>query len=169
MKLNKVFSLILIFITGFIFGQHNRYPFSKASKIELVIFENFEQFDENWSKLNCMKVPIENGKIDTSKILKRKQLNVFEIDALLDVVNFKKNDCSENVSEKEKCNESGYAVVFYDNAEQILEYFELCFNCKEFQTSSDRMDLGLMCPDKYYQFEKLFNRTGLQVIRYRDE
>ena len=172
MKSRNFISSILILISLISFGQtqvSQNYPFNKASKIELIVFENYQPFNDTLSILICPGILKIDGEIDSSKIIEREELNIIEIQELQKVINFQKTNCSENVYRKKRCSESGYGVIFYDSFGAVLEHFEKCFNCMQFQVSSAKMNLGLMCPDKYFEFENFFNKNGLKVIRYRDE
>ena len=172
MKFRIFYTFILILITSFATCQTSylkSYPFNKSSKVQLVIFSVSEPINEDWSKIVCLEIPKKNGVVDTLQLENRKTLNSMQIEKVYEAMNFKGTDCSENVYRKKECNESGYGILFYNSKGEVFEYIELCFNCMQFTVSSKNVNLGLMCYDKYSQFEKLFNENGLQVIRYRDE
>ena len=113
----------------------------------MIVLENYQPFNDTLSILTCPGILKIDGEIDSSKIIERKELNILEIQELQKVINFQKTNCSENVYRKKRCSESGYGVILYDSFGAVLEHFEICFNCMQFQVSSAKMNLGLMCPD----------------------
>ena len=55
------------------------------------------------------------------------------------------------------------AVLFFDSKNNLLEFIELCFECQGHRLSSDKIELGDLCNQKYTLLKEFFSKAGIQV------
>lgn len=135
------------------------YPFSKATKVLAVSYEPpvMEKTDIN-SELNAeVSVPLKlsglrvrNGKLDYSTLIEVKELSAAQIDSLTNLLfntDFKVKGL--NGFSKGKCFEPRNAFVFFDLSGKVFDYLQICFECINSRSKTDKISVGTLCTQKY--------------------
>ncbi|KAA2241324.1 hypothetical protein F0L74_15580 [Chitinophaga agrisoli] len=60
------------------------------------------------------------------------------------------------------CYEPRNAILFLDGKGQALAFIEICFACRNTETSSAQISLGEMCEGKIDMIRKLFEQVGIK-------
>ncbi|MOA33645.1 hypothetical protein D3C78_1549570 [compost metagenome] len=60
------------------------------------------------------------------------------------------------------CYDPRNAILFFDKTEKLLAYIEVCFECRGYKNSSDKIDFGGFWGDKYEILRQYFIALGVQ-------
>lgn len=147
----------------------NFYPFNKASKIQLVSYDKKD--DTNKVRMEVgNELPIANDTICYSQLDEIKTLSNSEIDSLTDIlynVGFKGPVHTFSLT---MCFIPRNAILFIDSSGKMFDYVEICFQCQRNEASSDKIELGEFCNEKYDLLKKFFTSSGLEIgtLRWKD-
>lgn len=157
----------------------NDSTFSRASSIMLVSYNlNFNetmQIDDVSDILIPDSIPYPNKKIDFSLILntnndavlremnQKKNLNLKQIIHLSDILF---NTCARY--KIKKLNELGCyfprnAIIFFDENNRVIDYVEICFQCRKVNVSKSFLKTEQLCSYLYLELESFFNSLGLKT------
>ena len=144
-----------------------RYPFNKAKEIQLVSFKS--SYDTATGEYYKDSLPRMNDIICYSKLFEIKTLTPKQVDTLTDLIynyNFKfKYKPKGNVyfiGTMIQCYNPRNAILFLDKDNKVIEFIEICFECKRTRTSSDNVSLGTNCNQKLLLIKKFFKEAGIQ-------
>jgi hypothetical protein len=137
------------------------YPFDTSAVIKVVSFDDPESEVED-------TLPMNGNEIDYTKITEEKTLRQDQIDELTAILH--------NVTYKGevfKINETGCynpknAILFCDKNNHLLEYIEICFHCSGYELSSERIDLGDLCNEKWGMLRNFFLTAGIKIGATRE-
>lgn len=125
-----------------------KYPFVKTAKIQLVSFK------EN-------KLPIENDTVCYSKLYEVKTLTLQQIDSLTNIMYNIGFGGTILLIEKMNCYNPRNAILFIDKDGKAFEFIEICFECEQTVNSSDKIDFGEVCNEKFNLLKKQFLNAGI--------
>src|SRR5258706_15963109 len=132
----------------------NTFPFNKTTKIQLVSF-----------KPDYESMPMKNGSIDTTTFIETKTLKRKEEDRLINILYNYNFDPKVNkdsiVLETMVCYEPRNAVIFKNKQNEIISYFEICFQCLQHRKPSD-FRTGDFCQNKYSLLKTYFGQMGIK-------
>ena len=137
------------------------YPFDTSTVIKIVSFDSGDS-------VFLHTLPIKDKEIDFSGITEVKTLSRSQIDKLTNIL--------YNVTYKGEifklsgtgCYNPRNAILFYDSADHLLEFIELCFECHESQLSSDKISLGDLCNQKSNLLKDFFLTAGIEIGTIRE-
>lgn len=134
------------------------YPFNTFSKIVIVSFNT--QFD-SLSQQKQWKLPHENENLILNEITEIITLNNNQIDSLTNILyNY---DYKNNVGTiVYNCFNPRHAIVFLDEQDKILNYLEICFECKGYYKSDEKIKVGNFCEGKYNLLKLFFEQVGIK-------
>lgn len=138
------------------------YPFNTTSQVKLVSFlqkfDNVNAADE----IRYTELPKFNDTICYSKLHEIKNLSVTEIDTLTDIL-YNIGFRGPTIRESEiGCYEPRNAILFIDKNGQTFEYIEICFQCEKATVSSDKINIGEICNQKFNLIKKFFKSKGIK-------
>lgn len=142
--------------------RNSFYPFNKASKILLVSFKCIPQEVVGDDTLCIATFPIENKKVAMNKMHETIYLNKSQTDALTDLlynVGYREKPTIRTII---KCYYPHNAILFMDDRNNVFEYIELCFTCQRNVVSSERIETGEFCTEKYELLKLLFKKFGIK-------
>jgi hypothetical protein len=132
------------------------YPFSKASKVQLVSFKRPD------SIFMGGQVPLKNGAVDYTKLKEIKTLNKIQIDSLTQIL-YNIGYRGPFFTEIDiKCYNPRNAILFVDMSGKAFAYIELCFECMGHRVSSPMVKTGDFCEQKYELLENFFKGSGIR-------
>lgn len=162
-----------------LYKRLNSNPFYKTSSIMLVSFNLKFNDDIQIEKItDSLKIKdfIKDGEIDDfskilnhdnsdllSKINQKKLLNLKEIIDLTDILF---NTCSRhkiNHFNEIGCYYPRNAILFLDNNNNIIDYIEICFECRKIKTSSLILKQKEICDFLLSDLETYFNKIGIKT------
>ncbi|HJW15781.1 MAG TPA: hypothetical protein VJ499_01595, partial [Flavisolibacter sp.] len=132
------------------------YPFSKASKVQLVSFK------KPGSIVMGGHIPLKKGIVNNTKLNEIITLNKIQVDSLKSLLY---NVGYRGVFFTEvdiKCYNPRNAIVFVDESGKGFEYIELCFECMKNMLSSKKVNAGDFCEQKYELLENYFKEAGIR-------
>jgi len=143
-----------------------KYPFSKATKV-LAVSYKYQGIDPE-SESKETKTPktgllINDGILDKTTLIEIKTLDAKQVDELTNLffnTNYKKRDAMHSIISG-KCFEPRNAFIFIDSDAQVLDYLEICFECYQNHSSSNKLDIGILCTQKYQMFSDYFKKIGV--------
>ena len=170
--------------------RNSLYPFKNSSKIELVAFEDIDNYRDNYITDTTF---LENGKYNISNpsfqlfkfsskhrdsnyinktddfelppFRKIVQLSSASRDSLSNILfNFKYLG-KIRISEELKCYQPRNAIFFYDKEGNLLEYLEICFSCSGNRLSWNNNNID-WCDSKYAKLIQLFRQSGIKFGTY---
>ncbi|MBV8390864.1 MAG: hypothetical protein JO080_13760 [Mucilaginibacter sp.] len=156
-----------------------RYPFSKAVKIIAVSYPtnypkaDIELDDPNHINDSLLKMRIDtlskeglhvkNGDLNYSSIREIKILNKTQINKLTDIIyNTDYKVKVFNVTERGMCFDPRNALVFFDKDGKVFDYLEICFECLNAESKSDKITVGTLCTQKYEILRKYLISLGIK-------
>lgn len=142
-----------------------QYTFSKASKIVTVSYPYDGIPDSEDSTANDTSgLHIKNGILDTTSITEKQELDLIQVDGLTNLLfntTYRKKN-SIHLETHGACFYPRNAFLFYDNQGKIFDYLEICFECKGFYSANGKLDLGILCNQKYELLRKFFISLGIK-------
>jgi hypothetical protein len=138
------------------------YPFDTAAVIKIVSFDNLEDSAIEHT------LPMKGKEVDFSRITEAKTLNKDQIDKLTNIFYNVKYKGRIFIVSGTGCYNPRNAILFYDAADHLLEFIEICFECTESELSSERISLGDLCDQKWGMLESFFLTTGIEIGTIRE-
>jgi len=147
--------------------RRSLYPFSQAKRVLAVSFK-YAGFGPDDPLSNLAALPkeglfINDGLMDTTTLVEKKELNIRQVDQLSRLIfntDYKKNDRAHIVSFG-KCFESRNAIIFLDQDNRVIDFLEICFSCKQYHSGSEQLDPGILCTQKYELLSNYFKSVGI--------
>lgn len=136
-------------------ARRSRFPFNKAAAIYVV------SFDSKWGK-----TPIENRRLETTKIKESICLNVEQTDSLSALLYNLDYSPQTHLFEQAEagCYFPRHAIVFMDKRNRSLGYIELCFSCHRMRTDLPLESTGNFCTGKYEALKAYFSHLGIRYF-----
>ena len=135
-----------------------RYPFNKATKVQIISFTNGS-------------TPIENDTIITLKTKECINLDSIQIHTLTDILynyNYTNVDTSAFYRSlslargvRSACYYPRHAFIFLDEKDKVMEYLEICFECSGLETNLTREETGQFCWGKYDLLKNFIKSNGI--------
>jgi hypothetical protein len=143
------------------------YPFSKAAKVLAVSYKYAGlDIDESNDLKNFPRrgLHIKNGILDTTTLIEIKKLKPEQTDELTNLIfnTDYKNKSELHVAALGKCFEPRNALIFLNADDKVIDYLEICFECKQNYSKSKRFDIGTLCNQKYELLSNYFKSIGVQ-------
>jgi hypothetical protein len=129
------------------------YPFSKASKIEVVSYPgrmNWDDIDEEIVKDGVLTI--------NDKIKERKVFTKAQTDSLF---NFLFIDECPVFNSKSKCFDPRHAILFYDKKGKVIGHIEICLECG---TSQQSFSFNAICDERTKQLADIFKQAGIKYF-----
>ena len=137
-----------------------KFPFNKTIKIKLVSFKLEETYHAE------RQIPKTNGVVDFTRMFEVKTLESKSADRLKDVLyNFKQGN---GPTERFMCYEPRNGIVFLDDADKVIGYVELCFDCRGSKMEPVDMNIGGFCQEKFDAIQGFFINSGITYGMERD-
>ncbi|NQX42996.1 hypothetical protein SAMN05421820_11445 [Pedobacter steynii] len=142
------------------------YPFSKAAKVLAVSYKyGGIDTDETNDLKNFPRrgLRINNGILDTTTLIETKKLKPEQTDELTRLFfnTDYKNKSELHLIEFAKCFEPRNALIFLNSDDKVIDYLEICFECKQNYSKSELFDIGILCNQKYELFSHYFKSIGV--------
>lgn len=145
--------------------RNKKYPFSKASTIQLVSFKNNSTDELNYDRDSLPRI---NDTVCYSKLFEIITLRSSQIDILTDLLyNYgrKSTYTPPNgvflTGSIPTCYNPRNAILFIDQNNQVYDFIEICFECDDSRTSSKNIDLGEPCTNKLKLLKQFFLEVGI--------
>ena len=126
-----------------------KYPFSKTAQIQLVSFKGF-------------KLPFENDTVCFSKLNEVKTLTLRQIDSLTSIMYNIGFGGTILIVQEMACYEPRNAILFIDSSGKAFEFIEICFECEQTVNSSEKIDFGEVCNEKFNLIKQQFLNAGIK-------
>lgn len=142
------------------------YPFNKASRILLISYNDTTVVENT--------TPVENKKLDLTKIRETIVLSQVQVDSLTSIlynVGVKSSDYWFQMGDPgRKCYNPRNSIIFLDENQQAFEYIEICFECHQDRLSSEKIKNWTLCESKFELLQDYFLWTGIKfgTIRRTD-
>lgn len=143
----------------------SRYPFSKADQVVLISWKEPEIKEMPADSLGLPEevrlyqpTPIKNNRLDYPNISETATLNANQTDKLTSIL----YEYDGTAYAPMPCYSPNHAVVFLKN-EAVLEFIEICFQCRAVQVS-DSKKMGIraaFCTEKYEMLRSFFQDAGI--------
>lgn len=133
-----------------------KYPYNKVTRVQLVSFEG-------------ERLPMMNDTVCYSKLKEIKTLTLSQIDSLTDILYNVGFGGTILIIREMSCYSPRNAILFVNSDDKVFEYIELCFECEQFVVSSDKIEFGDTCNQKFTMLKKLFIRAGINYGVRPDE
>ena len=125
-----------------------KYPFNNTAQIQLVSFKD-------------NKLPIENDTVCYSKLYEVKTLTLRQIDSLTNTMYNIGFGGTILLVEEMACYNPRNAILFIDKGGKVFEFIEICFECEQTVNSSDKIDFGEVCNEKFNLLREQFLNAGV--------
>jgi hypothetical protein len=127
------------------------YPFNVSDTIMLVSF--------NYHKNNY---PIDQHSISYDSLIERRVLNKAEVAQLTDILYNNVAKKHGNIGAINQCFFPRNAILFIDKTGKLREYVLLCFHCKRYESSYDKIERWDSCYQKFEMIYQFFISTGIK-------
>lgn len=144
-----------------------KYPFNKAVKILAVSYH----YNSSVTHLKKSKQPfsnydlhINNGILDSTTLVEIKLLNQYQINKLTNIIyNITYGDAPIHTADHMSCFMPRNALIFIDKDGKVFDYLEICFECLNAESQSDRITIGTVCNQKYQILKRFFVKLGIKT------
>lgn len=126
-----------------------KYPFNKTAQIQLVSFKG-------------SKLPIENDTVCYSKLDEVKTLTLRQIDSLTNIMYNIGFGGTILIIQEMACYDPRNAILFIDSSGKAFEFIEICFECEQTVNSSEKIDFGEVCNEKFNLIKQQFKNAGIK-------
>lgn len=126
-----------------------KYPFTKTAQIKLVSFKG-------------TTLPFENDTVCFSKLTEIQTLTLSQIDSLTDLMYNVGFGGTILIVEELSCYNPRNAILFIDSSGKTFEFIEICFECEQVVCSSEMVDFGEICNEKFSLVKKQFLHAGIK-------
>ncbi|WP_428225562.1 hypothetical protein [Flavobacterium sp.] len=143
------------------------FPLNKATKIQIISFENVHRvyIDSTYREPEPFKegIPIYDGnKLNVKKTKEVITLNFTQIAELSDLLyNYNTKTSPKYASKDRKCYEPRNGILYLNDKDEILEYIEICFSCRNYKVFT-KSNLWDFCEGKMELLETFFLNNGIQ-------
>lgn len=155
------------------------YPFNKAAKVLAVSYHDawdkeaditYDTPDTATNKAEPENeivdhgIRIDNGVLDTSHLVEIKKLNAAQIDRLTDLLyntGYKKEGV--NQIEEGMCFKPRNAFIFINEQGKVYDYLQICFECMQYSSPSEMINIGDVCNQKYELLNNYFISIGIKT------
>jgi hypothetical protein len=138
-----------------------KYPFNLTAEIQFVSFKGGVYLIDN-EIVREDSLPRINDSILYSKLIEVKTLTFPQIDKLTDIFyNYGFRGPIHTMSETE-CYNPRNAILFLDKNNKVIEFIEICFECRKTSESTDKISMGEMCKQKLNMLFDLFKIVGIE-------
>jgi len=155
----------------------NEYPFNAAVKVRIVSF-NLDYDGElvitpiGSTEANEKELPVNLsnivGRNDLPGFAQSKMLTLIEVTKLTDILY---NVCPKYIISsytKLGCYEPRNAILFYDENDQVFQYIEICFECRENETKPKKLNiLDNFCSYGYDELKTFFEENGIKTEKLK--
>ncbi|MBA5793227.1 hypothetical protein H1R17_08310 [Flavobacterium sp. xlx-214] len=165
-------------VDNFSIEQRNqKYPFNKATKI---VFASFKGDESKLPKNKRSKdydgeraLYVEGQIMQIYFDILKKRPSKFNPDHFEEKVELSENQKNEltdlifNVGNNiyvsgAKCYMPRNAILFFGDNNKLIEFVEICFECNNYRTSNEKIDLNNNCGEKLYLLKEQFSKAGIQ-------
>lgn len=157
----------------------NKYPFSKAAKILAVSFngdpdpnpeinlDNPKQKPDTltYKEQQLLKgLTIINNRLDYSTLYEVKTLNQDQIIHLTNIMYnaVYKKILANTADIGHSCYNPRNAFVFLNKQGRVIDYLEICFECKQYESKYGKLNIGDYCTQKFDMIKKCFVDAGIK-------
>ena len=138
-----------------------KYPFNLSAQIQFVSFQRGVYLINN-EIVRQDSLPRINDTILYAKLTEAKTITYSQVDMLTDIFyNYGFRGTIYKISEA-ACYNPRNAILFLDNKGKVIDFIEICFECRKTSESSDKVSLGEMCDQKFEMLFKLFKKVGIE-------
>lgn len=138
----------------------SKFPFTQASQVKLVSFYIKSLNDSNAFNL---RLPIRDGNVDYSIFKEVRTLNKQQINSLTDILYNTGYRGATHVDFISLCQYMPRnAILFIDSSDKIFAFIELCFSCDRVKASSESIEVGDFCNQKYALLKNFFSANGIR-------
>lgn len=141
------------------------FPLNKASSILIISFKNehIVYLDSTYRepKPGEVGLPYIDKKLNYKKIKETIKLNFNQITELSDLLyNYNTKPNPKYARKNTKCYEPRNGIVFLNDKDEIIEYIEICFSCKDFKTFTKSFNWDF-CEGKIELLKTFFLNNGI--------
>jgi hypothetical protein len=128
-----------------------KYPFSVAQKVRLISF-----------RAHLRRYPFKEDQVVEDSVVESKLLSKYDTQKLTDIIynNFYYGRSAYGVASQ--CFHPRHAIVFYNATGVVEAYVLICFHCRNYRPSSDKVSFGDECSDKTEKIRKFFIQNGVR-------
>jgi hypothetical protein len=137
------------------------YPFNHAAQIILVSFDN-KPDSNGLIEIGSNKLPMIANTIDYSKLDEIKTITNQQIDTLTGIL-YNNGYRGRIMIISESCYNPRNAILFIDSIGRTFAFIELCFECGGHRESSDKVQTGEFCNEKYDLLKNFFKSSGIEI------
>ncbi len=158
-----------------------RYPFDQARQVQFVSFDGkvdiFQKefiFPKEGHNIDPQLIidgapPPPKDTVQYAELKEIKILSPAQIDTLTDILYNYGFPGRWHSTKTLECYDPRNAILFLDSKGQALAFTEICFQCRNTETSSDKISLGEMCEQKMDTIRKLFEKVGVKYGVVKEE
>ncbi|MCC8407346.1 hypothetical protein LJ707_00270 [Mucilaginibacter sp. UR6-1] len=150
------------------------YPYSKATKILAVSYEipvnlpiviDSTDIDTNAKYADIHTgLFVKNGILDHTTLREEKVLTRSQIDSLTSIFyNYRTKVKHDYAFLGYSCFNPRNALVFIDKKGKVFDYLEICFECKNGRSQSEKFGTGTYCTQKYEILRRYFAGLGFKT------
>lgn len=155
------------------------YPFNKAVKIVAVSYMAEMSFSmspymvkdtsELFTKQRLSGLHFKkNGGLDSTTLIEIKTLNKAQINQLTNII-YNISNSKPSVSPGTMC--APYyrnALIYFDKNDKIFDYLEICFQCEQTTSKSEKLYVGDDCIQKFDILKKFLRGSGVNYVEGDD-
>ncbi|HEX3384571.1 MAG TPA: hypothetical protein VHS53_05255 [Mucilaginibacter sp.] len=147
-----------------------KYPFNKAAKILAVSFDGTPEADidikigDTVPKRKPHGLIFQNDTLDLSNLFEIKELTSEEINRLTNIMFNTKVKVPNNYADLGyTCFSPRNALVFYDKDGKVYDYIQICFECRNYESKSQKLYLSTSgCNQDFDLIKKFLISVGLK-------
>ncbi|GAA4911392.1 hypothetical protein [Mucilaginibacter defluvii] len=163
------------FINKYTVAQRRKfYPYSKATKILAVSYEmpinlpvTIDSADVDTSiryEDTRTGLFVKNGKLDHTALREEKVLTQSQIDSLTSIFyNYRTRVIHNYAFLGHSCFNPRNALVFFDKNGKVFDYLQICFECLQDRSQSEKFGTGAYCNQKYEMLRRYFAELGFKT------
>ncbi|WP_311954498.1 hypothetical protein [Mucilaginibacter terrae] len=145
----------------------SKYPFNKASKILAVSYHSnssVTHLEKSIKSFSTYGLHVKEGVLDCATLVEIKLLNKYQINKLTNIIyNITYGNAPIHTEDHMSCFMPRNALIFIGNKGKVFDYLEICFECLNTESLSNRITIGTVCNQKYQMLKRFFIGLGIKT------
>jgi hypothetical protein len=150
------------------------YPYSKAAKVLAVSYAGSEvsapSYKGDITGRKALGLVIHQHQLDYSTLIEFKVMNSAAINRLTEIIYNAdyKVQLKDFATVGHSCYEPHNAFIFLNKDGKVIDFLEICFECKQYRSMHDKLMVGEYCTQKFDMLKKCFIDQGVNYGTLND-
>ncbi|GAA3972741.1 hypothetical protein [Mucilaginibacter dorajii] len=150
------------------------YPYSKAVKVLAVSYAGNEvsapSYKGHITGKKALGLVIHQNQLDYSTLIEHKVMDFAAINRLTEIIfnTDYKVQLKDFATMGHTCYEPHNAFIFLNKEGKVIDFLEICFECKQYRSMHNKLTVGEYCTQKFDMLKRCFIDQGVNYGTLKD-